>query len=234
MPAPLSESPMQLVLELPHRQALGAEDFLVSRSNAAAVEFIDSWPCWPRHAVLVTGPEGCGKSHLANVWRLKSGANTVAAPALADAAVQSLESRGALVIEDIDRGLADERTLFHLLNLAREKGHSLLLTSRAAPGEIGVAIADLRSRLRALALAKIEAPDEALLKAVLVKLFADRQLVVEPHVVAYLGLHMERSMAAASQVVTAADRLSLAKQRKVTRAIAADALSTLGRSSESD
>ncbi len=104
----------------------------------------------------------------------------------------------------------------------------MLLTSRKAPGEISITLPDLRSRLRALPLLRIDAPDEGLLKAVLVKLFADRQLAVEPHVVAYLALHMERSMEAASQVVEATDRLSLAMQRKVTRAIAADALASVG------
>jgi chromosomal replication initiation ATPase DnaA len=234
MTAGTSESPKQLVLELPHRQALGAEDFLVSRSNAAAVELVDSWPDWSHPAVLVAGPRGAGKSHLAHVWQLKSGASSVAAAALRDQTIQDLESGRALVVEDIDRGIAEEQTLFHLLNLAREKRYSILLTSRKAPGEIGVTLPDLRSRLRALPLFRIEAPDEGLLKAVLVKLFADRQLAVEPHVVAYLALHMERSMEAASQVVAATDRLSLAMQRKVTRAIAAEALASTGGRSEGD
>jgi chromosomal replication initiation ATPase DnaA len=234
MTANASHSPKQLVLELPHRQALGAEDFLVSRSNAAAVELVDSWPSWSHRAVLVAGPKGAGKSHLAHVWQLRSGARSVAAPEISDEAIQALESRQALVVEDIDRGVGEEQTLFHLLNLAREKGYSILLTSRKAPGEISITLPDLRSRLRALPLLRIEAPDEGLLKAVLVKLFADRQLAVEPHVVAYLALHMERSMEAANQVVAATDQLSLAMQRKVTRAIAADALASVGVRSDGD
>jgi len=228
MTANATQSPKQLILELPHRQALGAEDFLVSRSNAAAVELVDAWPTWSHPAALVAGPKGAGKSHLAHVWQLKSGALSVAAPEISDDSIQDLESRRALIVEDIDRGVANEQTLFHLLNLAREKGYSILLTSRKAPGEISITLPDLRSRLRALPLLRIEAPDEGLLKAVLVKLFADRQLAVEPHVVAYLALHMERSMEAANQVVEATDRLSLAMQRKVTRAIAADALASVG------
>jgi chromosomal replication initiation ATPase DnaA len=228
MTANASPRPEQLVLELPHRQALSAEDFLVSLSNARAVELVDSWPGWPSAAALVIGPEGAGKSHLAHVWRLKSGARQVAAREIGDGAIADLESLNTLVVEDIDRGVGDERVLFHLLNLAREKRYSILLTARKAPGEIDIALPDLRSRLRALPLVRIEAPDEGLLKAVLVKLFADRQLAVEPHVVAYLALHMERSMEAASKVVDAADRLSLAMHRKVTRAIAAEALANAG------
>lgn len=218
-------SPEQLVLALPCRQAQEAEDFLVSHSNAAAVALIDSWPDWPLPVHLVAGPAGVGKSHLANVWRLASGAPMVAAAQLDEAAVRQFEAARRLVVEDIDRGICNEKVLFHLLNLAREKRGALLLTSRLPPGEIGgLSVPDLRSRLRAIPPVAIAPPDEALLRSVLVKLFADRQLLVEPHVVSYLALHMERSMEAATRLVAACDRLSLAKQRKVTRAVAAEAL----------
>lgn len=217
--------PEQLVLALPGRQAQEAEDFLVSHSNAAAVELIDSWPAWPLPAHLVVGPEGAGKSHLANVWRLASGAPVAAAGQLGEGAVEQFEAGRRLVVEDIDRGICNEKVLFHLLNLAREKRGALLLTSRVPPGEIGgLSVPDLRSRLRAIPPVTIAPPDEALLRSVLVKLFSDRQLLVEPHVVSYLALHMERSMEAATRLVAACDRLSLAMQRKVTRAVAAEAL----------
>lgn len=234
MSARAKAEPEQLVLALPHRQAQEAEDFLVSRSNAAAVALIDLWPDWPQHAALVAGPAGAGKSHLANVWRLRSRAAVMHAGALDESAVPVFEARRVLVVEDIDRGIGNEQTLFHLLNLAREKQGSLLLTSRAAPGEIAITLPDLRSRLRALSPVRIEPPDEGLLKAVLVKLFADRQLTVEPHVVGYLALHMERSMEAATRVVAACDRLSLAMQRKVTRAIAGSALAQVGGDPDSE
>jgi chromosomal replication initiation ATPase DnaA len=224
--------PPQLPLELPHRAAQEAEDFLVSRSNAAAVEVVDAWPNWSYPAVLVTGPRGAGKSHLANVWRLRSGAHMVPASSISDAAMADFEAHRALVVEDIDRGVGGEQILFHLLNLARERKYSILLTSRVAPGEIEITLPDLRSRLRALPIAPIEPPDEGLLKAVLVKLFSDRQLAVEPHIVSYLALHMERSMESANRVVAAVDRLSLARQRKVTRAIAAEVLALSGSESE--
>lgn len=224
--------PPQLPLELPHREAQGAEDFLVSSANAAAVEVVDAWPGWAYPAVAVIGPRGAGKSHLANVWRLRSGARVVAASELGEPVVADFERHGALVVEDIDRGIGAEQIFFHLLNLARERKYAMLLTSRAAPGEIPIALPDLRSRLRALPLAPIEPPDEGLLKAVLVKLFSDRQLAVEPHVVNYLALHMDRSMETASRVVAAVDRLSLAKQRKVTRAIAAEALALIASDGE--
>jgi chromosomal replication initiation ATPase DnaA len=223
----MTAAPRQLVLDLAHRQALGEEDFLVSRSNAAAIELIDSWPQWPHPAAIVLGPRGSGKSHLANVWRLRSMAHLVPAAELSDGVVAALAERSALVVEDLDRGLAEERALFHLLNRARESGVSVLLTSRAAPGDMIFRIPDLRSRLRALPLVELQPPDEPLLKAVLVKLFCDRQLTVEPAVIEYLSVRMERSMDAASCVVAAVDRLALETHRKVTRPLAAEALASL-------
>ena len=220
----MTGAPEQLVLDLPHRAALGLEDFLVSRSNAAAVDLVDRWPEWPHWAAVVVGPEAAGKSHLAQVWRLKSGADVVSGPDLSEAEIERLERARALLVEDIDRGIGDERALFHLLNLAREHRLSILLTTRRAHGDLEIALPDLRSRLRAAPLTTIDVPDEALLKSVLVKLFADRQLAVEPHVIGHLALHMERSMRAANGIVAAADRLALARQRRVTRAIAAEAL----------
>jgi chromosomal replication initiation ATPase DnaA len=228
----MTAAPRQLVFDLAHRQALGAEDFLVSSSNDAAVEMVDRWPDWPHPAAIVAGPQGSGKSHLANVWRLRSGAGVVTAAELSDARVAALEPGETLVVEDLDRGLADEKVLFHLLNRARESKLSVLLTSRTPPGEQEFRVPDLRSRLRALPIVQVQPPDEALLKAVLVKLFADRQLNVEPPVIDYLSLRMERSMAAASRIVAAIDRLALATHRKVTRPLAAEALASLGESRE--
>jgi len=223
----MTAAPRQLVLDLAHRQALGAEDFLVSSSNAAATGLIDRWPDWPHPACVVVGPEGSGKSHLANVWRLKASAGIAAAASLGDAAVAALADGSALVVEDLDREIGDEQALFHLLNRARESRLSVLLTSQTAPGELEFRIPDLRSRLRALPVVELDPPDEVLLKAVLVKLFCDRQLNVEPAVIEYIGLRMERSMAAASRVVAEVDRLALAMHRKVTRPLAAEALAAV-------
>ena len=137
-------------------------------------------------------------------------------------------ANGALLVEDLHDGVANERVLFHLLNLVREHRLSMLLTSRVPPGELDVRLPDLRSRLRALPLVSIARPDEGLLKAVLVKHFSDRQLAVEPHVISHLALHMEQSMEAAADIVAEIDRLAMASHRKVTRALAAEALARLG------
>ena len=214
----------QLVMDLAIRPALGVEDFLVSASNAAALETVERWPDWPHWALVVTGPEMSGKTHLANVWRMKSNAALVAAADISEATVTVLSSHRALVVENLETGFGDERAMFHLLNLAREHAYSILMTSRASPGELTVELPDLRSRLRATPVAVIVTPDDHLLQGVLIKHFADRQLVVEPHVVAYIMRHMERSMRAAHETVAELDRRSLEAQRRVTRALAADVL----------
>jgi chromosomal replication initiation ATPase DnaA len=219
--------PEQLVLNLPHRPALALEDFLVGASNEAAVALVDGWPNWTARAAIVVGPTGSGKSHLTNVWRLKSGAGSLVASSLTEEAVAEMERTGAIAIEDLDRGISDERVFFHLLNLTKEKGYALLATSRTAPGDLSVALPDLRSRLRALPMVRIDPPGDDVLKAVLVKLFTDRQLTPEPHVITHLALHMERSFEAALQLVESCDQLALSRQRSVTRAIAAEALERL-------
>jgi chromosomal replication initiation ATPase DnaA len=225
---PAQSAPQQLALDLPHRPALELEHFLVSDCNAAAVALIDAWPAWPSRAVGVVGPAGAGKSHLTHVWRLKSGAASWPARDLSEEAVASLETHGAVAVEDIDRGIADERIFFHLLNLAREKSYAVLVTSRTAPGDLEVPLPDLRSRLRALPLAHIAAPDDLVLRAILVKLFNDRQLTVEPHVIGTLALHMDRSFEAAQRLVERCDRLALERQRRVTRAVVTEALAAEG------
>jgi chromosomal replication initiation ATPase DnaA len=214
----------QLVLDLPHRPALGAEDFLVSAANRAAVDMIDRWPDWPHWCLLVVAPPRAGKTHLANVWRLKSGAASLPAPTLSEASLAALKPATALLVEDLHAGLGEECALFHLLNLSSEHKLSVLFTSRVAPGELRVALPDLRSRLRALPVVSVSAPDEALLRAVLVKHFADRQLAVAPHVIRYIALHMEQSMEAAAAIVAEIDRLALASRRKVTRSLVTEVL----------
>jgi chromosomal replication initiation ATPase DnaA len=210
----------QLILDLAQRPALGAEDFLISQSNQAAADIIDRWPHWPHASVVVVAPPGAGKTHLANVWRLRSGAARIEAHALGEEEVEN--AKGVLLVEDLHAGIGNERALFHLLNLVREHKTSMLLTSRALPGELDVRLPDLRSRLRALPVVVISPPDQALLKGVLVKHFADRQLAVEPPVVGYIALHMEQSMEAAAAIVADIDRAAMASHRKVTRALAAE------------
>ncbi len=219
--------PEQLVLDLPHRPALGSEDFIVSACNDAAVAMIDRWPDWPGPALVVVGPAASGKTHLASVWRHRTGAAMCAAAQADERAILEMAEARAGVVEDIDRSIADERALFHLLNLAREQAGHVLLTARSRPGEWAITLPDLRSRLRSVPVVAIEPPDESLLAAVLVKLLADRQLPATPPAVSHLVRHMERSFEMAERLVGEIDRLLWEKPREVTREVAKLALAAL-------
>jgi chromosomal replication initiation ATPase DnaA len=214
-------SPRQLALDLPTRTAHGREDFFVSPSNEAAYGLVEQWPEWPDRRAVLIGPSGSGKTHLASIWAERAKAQWIEAPALAEAAVPALLADGAVLIENADRIGGAEIALFHLLNHAQETGACVLMTARAPPMQWGVSTPDLLSRLRVLPILAIEAPDDALLRSLLVKLFIDRQLVVDTSVIDYLGLHIERSFDAARGVVAALDREALSRGRRITRAMAA-------------
>jgi chromosomal replication initiation ATPase DnaA len=222
----MSAAPRQLALALDHAENLAREDFLSGPSNAAALALIDSWPAWPQRTMLLTGPEGSGKSHLAAIWAQAAGARLVAARALEEAAVPGALATGALVIEDIVAGAFEERALFHLINLAREDDAFVLLTARSAPASF--AIRDLGSRFQALPVVAMASPDDALLRAVLVKLFADRQLAVDESLIGYLVVRIERSFAAARAVVARLDGEAMRRRRPLTRALAAEVLGANG------
>jgi chromosomal replication initiation ATPase DnaA len=221
---PLQRGPRQLALALDHAESFAREDFLSGPSNATALALLDAWPDWPARAVVLIGPEGSGKSHLASVWALEAGARFLAARALAQAGLPAELATGALVVEDIAAGQFDERALFHLLNLAREERAFVLFTARTAPAGWVVGIPDLASRLKALPVVTVTAPDDALLRAVLVKLFADRQIEVDESLIGYVAKRIERSFAAARQVVDELDREAMRQQRPLTRVLAAEIL----------
>lgn len=215
----------QLPLQLPHEEALGRADFLVGEANEDAAAFVDAWPDWPAAIVLLIGPPGSGKSHLARAFADKSNAPVVLASELAGRDPTALVGRGALVVEDADDPALDETALFHVLNAARGRGASVLITAHAVPNDWGLMLPDLVSRLRAAQPAFLGPPDDDLLRRVLVKLIADRQMDVDAGVIDYVLLRMERSFAAAGRLVDQLDRESLARGRKVTRAMAAELLS---------
>jgi chromosomal replication initiation ATPase DnaA len=214
----------QLVLDLAHRAALGRDDFLVTPSNAAAVAMIDRYPDWPHYGAVLVGGAGSGKSHLLEVWRQAAEARLITAAEIGEIAPNELMSTGALAIDNAPGPKLDERGLFHLLNLARQTDGHVLIASETDPAQWKVALPDLASRLKALAVARLDPPDDALLRGVLVKLFADRQLAVEEPVVSYLMLRMPRSLDAARAIVAEIDRLALTEQIAVTRTLAARVL----------
>ncbi len=213
--------PRQLALALDHRENYAREDFLAGPCNEGPLQLIDCWPDWPANALALVGPEGSGKTHLAMIWAAAAGARVISARALHEAELPSALATGALVVEDAGPG-ADERALFHLINLAREETAFLLFTAPTVPATWPVAIPDLASRLRALPVITLQPPDDAMLRAVLVKLAADRQLLLDESVVSYLSTHIERSFAAARAAIIALDNEALRQRRPPTRALAAE------------
>ena len=216
--------PRQLALALPHAESLTRDNFLEGPANEAGLALIDRWPDWPNRIMLLVGPEGSGKSHLAAIWAEQAGARSISAHALTPAAVPGALATGALVVEDLKPGDFDERAMFHLMNLAREDEASILLTARIAPSAFEVELRDLRSRLRAVQTVPLLPPDDLLFRGLIVKFCADRQLSIDETVVSYLASRIERSYAAARQAVDLLDTEALRLGRPVTRALASELL----------
>jgi len=216
--------PRQLALALPHAESLTRDNFMEGPANEAGLALIDSWPDWPNRVMLLVGPEGSGKSHLASIWAEQAGARSVSAHALTAATVPGALATGALVVEDLKPGDFDERALFHLMNLAREDQAFVLMTARLPPSAFHVELRDLRSRLRAVPAVSLLPPDDLLFRGLIVKFCADRQLSVDETVVSYLATRIERSYAAVRQAVELLDTEALRLGRPVTRALAAELL----------
>ena len=197
------------------RTALGREDFLVAPCNEAAVAWLDRWPDWPGPALVIHGPPRSGKSHLAEVWRRRSGAEAVQASALAQVPTGNGDAPAALVVDGLAAPL-DERALLHTYNNVAERGGHLLLTALAPPALWPLTLPDLVSRLRLAPTVAIGLPDDALLAALMVKLFADRQIAVTPEVPAYVVPRIERTFEAVARLVERLDRAALAEGRPVT------------------
>lgn len=229
----------QLTLALPHRPALGREDYLVGSSNAEAVGWLDRWPEWPAAALVLYGPPATGKTHLCRVWQAASGAIAVDA---GDLAVRSppdlIGDARAIVVDDLDSALADrpdrQRAVLHLYNMVVARGGSLLLTGRTAPRRWRIGVPDLSSRLLAALAIGLSEPDDDLIAGVLAKLFADRQLPLGHGVIRFLLPRIERSFAAARDIVAAIDRESLADRRQITVAFVSDVLARHGQPNETE
>jgi chromosomal replication initiation ATPase DnaA len=217
---------LQLVLALGHAESFAREDFIAGPSNAAALALIDRWPDWPGRIIALIGEEGAGKSHLAAAWGEKSGARFLSGRLLDDADLPAALSTGALVIEDLAPPWFDEVTLFHLLNLAQQQGAFVLLTARWSPALWPVSLPDLSSRLRALPVVSVAPPDERLLRALMLKLAADRQIELDDNVVNFVLARIERSFTGVQETIAQLDREALRQKRPVSRALAAELLRT--------
>lgn len=214
----------QIPMSLPHRASFDRADFLVGAANAEAIAVVDRWPDWSSRLVIIAGPVGSGKSHLVDIWRAESGAEAIAASALAVADAERLLVNDAIAIEDLHAGPVDEAALFHLLNIALARKAAVLMTSRVWPSALPLKLGDLVSRLRAAQLVELAEPDDELLKRVLAKLLADRQLIVDRSVIDYIVTRMERSLGTANLIVDRLDEEALAQGRAITIRLAAETL----------
>ncbi|WP_371226546.1 chromosomal replication initiator DnaA [Roseovarius sp. 2305UL8-3] len=216
----------QLSFDLPVRQALGREDFFVSPANAAAVGLIEGWQDWPARKLLLIGPTGAGKTHLAHVWAALAGATILKASDLAGADIPTL-ARAPVAVENAETTAGDrtaEEALFHLHNLVLAEGQSLLITTGLPANRWGLALPDLASRMEGTPATTLDAPDDALLAAVLMKQMADRQLSPSPGTIPYLVKRIDRSFSAAREIVERLDSTALDQGAPITRALAAKVL----------
>ncbi|MER2634350.1 MAG: DnaA regulatory inactivator HdaA [Rhizobiaceae bacterium] len=218
--------PRQIPFDLGHEPGRSRDDLVVTRANREAVALIDAWPHWPTPVVVLAGPAGAGKTHLASIWRDGAGAVALEAGRISPG-LAGLPARRPVLVDPADSGPLDEQGLFHLINAVRSGGTQLLLTARRFAPAWGVRLPDLASRLKAAATVEIHEPDDELLAAVVTKLFADRQVEVEPHVVQFLVRRMERSLSTAIAVVDRLDRAALEGKARITRALAAQTMSAM-------
>lgn len=219
-----SGRPRQLPLGFAHEPGRSRDDLVVSEANRAAVALVDRWPDWPSPVVVLAGPAGSGKSHLLSAWAEASGATLLPADRLA---ATGSGVAGPIAIDDVDAAPLDQPGLFHLINAVRAGGAQLLMTARRFPAAWGATLPDLASRLRAATTVEIAEPDDALLAGVIAKLFADRQVEVEPHVVQFLVRRIERSLDTAIAVVERLDRAALEQKSRITRALAASVVTAM-------
>jgi chromosomal replication initiation ATPase DnaA len=226
----------QLALPLPAKAALGRGDFLIAPPNADAVLAVEGWRGWPGRKLVLTGPAGSGKTHLAHVWAAEADATILGLPDLAGVLGRPLAPEARIAVEDADRitDPEDELRLLGLHNLLQESGGWLLLTARTPPADWPLRLPDLASRLQAAGIARLSEPDDALLSGLLLKLFDDRQLAVDPAVIAYLAPRIERSFAAVQHLVARIDTAALAQRRAVTRPLAADVLAEMSGEAEDE
>lgn len=216
--------PKQLLLSFPPRISMGRDDFLVGASNQAAFELIKASPNWSEPIQLILGPAGSGKTHLVEIWAEANEAFVARDRFLTSDVLLAMENGRAVALELGSAACIDERAVFHVLNMARQSGSTLLMTARGDWEEWVVTVPDVVSRMRAVSPTVLGSPDEGLLKQVMVKLFADRQTSVDMVVLEYALLRLERSFEAANLFVSACDEIALQSGRKITKQVAADAI----------
>ncbi len=209
----------QLIFDLPVRESRKRGDFFVSDANALAVARLDAVESWPNGKLVLVGPAGSGKTHLAHVWAEANGAMTGTVSGLLSLDIPEIDTPVVLETHDL-MDAAEEEALFHVHNHMTAQRLPFLLIARRPPSQWDIALPDLKSRMEATDIVRINAPDDALLAAVMLKQFADRQVQVSPQVIRYLTTQMQRSFAEAERLVEALDKAALAEGRAVTRPLA--------------
>jgi chromosomal replication initiation ATPase DnaA len=225
--------PRQLTFRWPHSPSFAREDFLSAPSNHDALAAVELWPNWAGRMLMLVGPEGAGKTHLGAIWARAADATTLSGEGLDEQSIPACARAGAVLIDDADRATRAEALFFHLINAALQNDAWLLMTGRAAPDAWGLNTPDLLSRLRLAPVVRLDAPDIELTEAVLFKLFSDRQLQVDPHVISYIALRIERSLGAARALVATLDNEALTQGRRITRTMASNTLREMALKSES-
>lgn len=202
----------QLPFDFPIDAIYRSEDYIQFPENRVLFESLMAWPEKRDHALLLVGPSGSGKSHLAHIWRERVGGRCLNA----GDSIGDLVAGNHVLIEDIDQLQDAEDWLFHLLNWAKEAGCHVLLTAQLGPGRLPIALDDLASRLKALQTLVIAPPTDGQLATVLQKLLSDRQVIVAPRVIEYILPRMQRSMAAVRWMAAALDQTALQEKRAIT------------------
>jgi chromosomal replication initiation ATPase DnaA len=215
----MTSHPIQLLLDYPIPVHYDPDDFLVDEPNSGAFSLIEQWPLWPDIFVLLVGPPGSGKTHLATLWARLSGALSVSASGITSSALPRLLEAPALIVDPCDTGLRDERAFFHLLNGLRAQNKFGLFLARTAPTDWRLTVPDLLSRVRLMVQTAIYPPNDMLLSAVLLKLFSDRQIIVEEHVIKTIIARTERSFLGLQRFVAALDARSLREGKRITRSM---------------
>ncbi|MBE6459312.1 MAG: hypothetical protein E7010_05870 [Alphaproteobacteria bacterium] len=230
-----NDNTRQLAIEFPHRPSLDKEDFFVAPCNIEAVEMIDRWPNWPHFAICIYGSEGCGKSHLANVFASNVSAHdnypyripcVQAKDIKLDSPHKLFAQHRCLIVENLCRKINYE-AMFHLYNLYRNEGGFILFTSQIAPARMNISLPDLQSRLNIMPSLEIKDPDDELLSCLLVKLFSDRQIFITPEQINFIVSNMQRSFAYARKLVKETDRISLSLKRAVSIPIIKEAMTII-------
>lgn len=223
----------QLTFDLPVRESREQGDFFVSEANALAVARLEATDTWPNKKLVLFGPQGAGKSHLAHVWAERFGALLLSPNSLRQLDIPGVEH--PVVLDEADAtGPDQEESLFHLHNHLGHAGLPFLLIARDAPARWQISLPDLKSRMAATDSVRIDSPDDALLGMVMLKQFGDRQVVVAPNVISWLVAHMDRSFAKAQQLVEALDQAALAENRAITRPLAQKVLDQIQGTNTSD